>query len=730
MPGIPTHFKILEISNNKLGFVPKDDNGRPSGYAYLGAIGASLGDFIPNKWSKDAKRFETTEYWKVWNEIFAIFFGYNPKDKTPKVSEDSTLIEALWFIQRCCEQSELQKIKEHNRDAFILQDGNLMAFRKACESLKNHTDLLNINSGLFERVGEKIFNTVNANKFKSDSTTRPHAPPPKEFPVRDLLHWRKTGIIFNAMKDNLIGEKSNEWDYLWGYLTSYVGKVCGNPFINSRVGGSYRNLWWRHRYISNFVDTWVYNFVNSWEKNDKPTNEEVSEARLNDRLAKIFKNENKLVLEVPGEEVKEMNNFKNVKEIVRILVEPGYALPKEYMLDKTFCKFWFDSMKIAYGNKALSSKLKNDDDDEDLEPEPNWIKIADDDESCQLVLSYAALQAWLILWFQTGSGIEGLKKPIPPEGMPPGCPSAPSWEKNPDGTINRNIGDGPTLPEMASPPDDNEETVCAAIAAIFAAMAAYAKSIFLGGAAIGALIAAFSEDDDPPPEKWDELICAMYWFNWYRHGFTTLMHEVLMKAGFAFPYIADLTQYSNNVLSRSLSDEDIGKVSANFSQYPVQQPNKILKMSSWAQDPFADNPTGESPPTTPFRDNAKTPDFFINDKEHKIPQTAGVKGIFIPLPGISSTHMFLTEKNVSAPFSELSENIGMMPARTGTTFENLDYFFSTYGVEGNKLWGEIRSWNLDGDRGLFSWGWSFPDHTKDGMDAWDMNNIRVEIDQL
>ena len=42
MPGIPTHFRLLDLANPDLKI--KAEN---MSFAYLGAIGPSLGDFIP-----------------------------------------------------------------------------------------------------------------------------------------------------------------------------------------------------------------------------------------------------------------------------------------------------------------------------------------------------------------------------------------------------------------------------------------------------------------------------------------------------------------------------------------------------------------------------------------------------------------------------------------------------------------------------------------------------------
>ena len=117
MPGIATHFQLLEKSKDRLGI-------KNMGYGYLGSIGASLGDFIPNSDDGNGTRPQTSAYWQVWNQIFAQFFGYKPDDPTtdsdapPLRTLLKTIGDTLRDLQAAVEPRDVDKLNDINLDAF------------------------------------------------------------------------------------------------------------------------------------------------------------------------------------------------------------------------------------------------------------------------------------------------------------------------------------------------------------------------------------------------------------------------------------------------------------------------------------------------------------------------------------------------------------------------------------------------------------------------------------
>src|SRR5438034_776057 len=81
VPGIPTHFRLFDRAVEhgvQIGQVEIEKGP----YAYLGAIGPSLGDFVGPSDSGQATP-DPSPYWRVWDQVFAPVFGYDARAMTP-----------------------------------------------------------------------------------------------------------------------------------------------------------------------------------------------------------------------------------------------------------------------------------------------------------------------------------------------------------------------------------------------------------------------------------------------------------------------------------------------------------------------------------------------------------------------------------------------------------------------------------------------------------------------
>lgn len=72
----------------------------------------------------------------------------------------------------------------------------------------------------------------------------------------DLLHYRKTGQFARQLLQDARG--SLQESYARGYMTHVAGDICGHPFINSLVGGPFRNHAYRHLVLETLADTWLW----------------------------------------------------------------------------------------------------------------------------------------------------------------------------------------------------------------------------------------------------------------------------------------------------------------------------------------------------------------------------------------------------------------------------------------------------------------------------------------
>lgn len=72
----------------------------------------------------------------------------------------------------------------------------------------------------------------------------------------DMLHYRKTGQFAKALLAN--AASPIEEAYAKGYMSHIAGDLCGHPYVNSIVGGPFRNHAYRHMVLESLADTWLW----------------------------------------------------------------------------------------------------------------------------------------------------------------------------------------------------------------------------------------------------------------------------------------------------------------------------------------------------------------------------------------------------------------------------------------------------------------------------------------
>lgn len=98
----------------------------------------------------------------------------------------------------------------------------------------------------------------------------------------DMLHYRKTATFAYEMLNKAIG--SVQQSYARGYMTHVAGDIAGHPFINSLVGGPFRNHAFRHMVLETLADTWLWDYQGKGDILDSKLNEQidVSESEAED----------------------------------------------------------------------------------------------------------------------------------------------------------------------------------------------------------------------------------------------------------------------------------------------------------------------------------------------------------------------------------------------------------------------------------------------------------------
>lgn len=131
----------------------------------------------------------------------------------------------------------------------------------------------------------------------------------------DLLHYRKTVTFGNKLIDNAKTVAQNS--YARGYMTHVGGDITGHPFINSLVGGPFRNHAYRHIVVETFADTWLWNHQGRGDILDAQLNQliNVNNDDANE-IAKLVVNTMKDVYQSP---------------FVPSLLHGGYPTPDEFL---------------------------------------------------------------------------------------------------------------------------------------------------------------------------------------------------------------------------------------------------------------------------------------------------------------------------------------------------------------------------------------------------------------
>jgi hypothetical protein len=651
------------------------------GYTYLGAVGPSLGDFIAN--GDDGLDVpNSSAYWAIWDLLFGFIFGYDG---------NTALIDDMGTIQAGISAMH---------DALAAMDTGLLKDWSPMPqaALNLNTTANTLGPDVIAGIGQAIMDTVSVKPWSGGSV-----PPPTAWEVRDIMHWLRTGTFVSGLREAAAKQGPMAQAYADGYLTSYAGKTCGSPFINSIAGGPYRTTWWRNRYIANWVDAWVWGYYNPDTPPDmKGGDDPVPPYDAWRDLGNATPGKDARVQQPPGlhtqmslamgptnaykkpDDDDPGNPDRNALDPHKVMAylrgkdRGGKDLDPSLLLPADFCKYWFQAFHDAYGDDYTPPSISNN--------------LGGDDHRRQVILTHAFLRLWLVLWFQTGTGLQGLGlPPKTPDGVPL-CSDKPVWDDlgNVQGQGSAANPNPPPIPQREQQPDS--KTVCGFIAALLGAAAYLTRELFLGGGAIAAFVDAVLTD--PSHYNWDQLQCALYWYEWYYAGFCHVLHSFLVKAGFAFPWPSELreTMFTTDPTQPVLTQMHLGREMIrskaqfkNNNNYPMNPPANDLDIAYWLSYPT----TGvENKPTDGFLNDRMYPSFFVDDPAYSgdITQSGG-------------------------PYDESNpvEDSGGLAAPTGNAVHNIVKL-----LQGDSF----PRWNLDADRGMSFWTWLF-------QGAYNAENIKA-----
>jgi hypothetical protein len=426
-----------------------------------------------------------TPYWSVWKEVLTIGVG-NEAIGLPG------LVPVLRVFRSLLDQvSALVAAQDLDGLKALSESGELDAIDQASADLGIILQTFSEPDRLVA-LGE-LMGTRSRPALVDPSNLIPEA----LWTGRDWLHWKQTGEFATELRARAeaAGDDAAR-AYALGWQVAYATLMCTSGFVNSAVGSCYRTHWWRHRWVSNFIDTWVWGFYGAGAAmaGDTPNPPFADWPGLCD--AKLH-----TMVDVTGGA-----DF----EGMALAMAAENELPS--LLPAAFTDVWLDAFGAAYG--AVTPPLFTAE---------------------GLQRGYAALLA--VLWFQTSGEVIGCN---PDPGPPPdacGDRSEPNWT---DPTaINPTTGQ-PFQPEQPTPEGDPDEAEI--VSGVILALLGLGLLFFGGGAAGAAALAGGIAliVDGAMEVDWDDLECDVYWIEVYLHNGLTALHTLAVLGAAQHPYPRDL----------------------------------------------------------------------------------------------------------------------------------------------------------------------------------------------
>lgn len=643
MPGIATHFKILDLTitqldasgNSTLQEISSIMKANPA-YAYLGCIGPALADFIPSDPPPEGP--ESIGYGNfftsIWKGAFKIVSG-DGTDTDPGLLKILDAFNAFFTtIQPILDTEDLLALKA------MRDNGDIDKITNMAAALANTVVGLTAPGGYISSIegfiGEGMKPAVNMNPGQPVSG-------PDAWTPREYLCWQKTGEFTKALIENAENSGNPAYRaYAYGYVSGYAGYVGGSSFVNNIIQGTYRSDWWRYRWINNFIDAWVYGYytTNASMSGDVPTPayadwKGLCNANLQQKI------------ELPGIDPTD------------IMQKLANAQPFPTILDAGFDAYWYSAFERVYGPRPLTSRFKANS------------------------INGAYLMTWLMLWFQTSGRVVGCN--TAPDMTPPdGAGDAPSWV-DPSVPGDNGTGSVPPAPTVESDVDEGK-IVTGVLLALLGLGEFLTGGLITGGATIAAgveeIIIGANEIN------WTKLRGDVYWYRMYLYNGLKALHEIMVLGALQHPY-PDALQSGDAVTLLGFPftfDSAVKncKTSSIKRFPPIPWDGQVGLTSLWLSAPSR---SVEEPATVAYRSPDRYPDFFIND----------------PTNGLSNGDMKTPNPKKTATdggdfrYDPNAAN-GELPVQFGNVVDNaIDLYLA----------GNFPNWNFDQDRGLAYLTWKF-----------------------
>ncbi|GHO88690.1 hypothetical protein [Dictyobacter formicarum] len=660
MPGIPTNFVIADLvfdALRKRGAPQASllDNANNLPYAYLGAIGASWGDFMAARPEIGAKS-PNTPYFQAWLPVLKLIAG---------AAQGSS--PASNGVYR-----DLKQLRDTlNKLGGVIKDKKKFALLGMQDELNQLNGVIN---ALQKEIGglSSLRNTIG----KAIATGAPSVKvsPSNQWQPRDTLHGSHSGRFLQALQEAADASSDGRLKaYALGATVGYAAALCGNPYVNNVVGAPYRNHWWRHRWIETHIDTWVHGYYASggsstvqFDNNDIPTPlytnwPNLCEANLHKRI------------ELPGIDL----------DSILQSLHDGTASPA--VLPQVFLDYWKNAYTKAYGPIAATVTSGIDD----------------------MGLQSAYAMTWLVLWLQTSGEVIPCMPPDQSNG-PDNCGARPPWVAA-DGSVVV----GGTVTPPPQPAKDTNPSVPEIVSGILLAMLGVVQLMtgYLSGGIADIVAAVALVADGVTDPDWEQLRCYQGWVMVFFYSLTNALHDMLKWSGLSFPYTMEL---AHDQFARQFGGKIEPTDAALNTARSRRRENGTYPASHWNPPPPPNASNWPNPPTEPVELPAET--IYPFDLTWPFHFVDGLQFASTTMPPKQINPLFsLTSVPPAPPAPPLVHDKNEWQARrdrinkanaTNEFFGNavdvsLELLLSTQPAE-------FLDWDLDGDAGIGFPTWLLP----------------------
>ncbi|MFG3551463.1 hypothetical protein [Streptomyces sp. NPDC047725] len=655
MTGIPTQFALADVVLDSLragGGPAPDDADLP--FYYLGATGPTLGNFMPTRLGTSSTR--NAPLFDVWSPVLGLLAGTRGTPPTPGLSANVLSLK-----------DTLRRLRDVVRD-------------------KDKFDLLDMKSELeaLPALVAKIMSQVSGvGGLRSAVQTaigaaRPRVkqPPVTDRDQRDVLHGHHVSAFWDSLQRRAAASPDPRLRaFGLGICVGYAGPLCGNPYINGVVGAPYRNHWWRHQWVSQYVDAWVWGYdrtrrrirLSGQEIVFPPPPAALTGNRVPVPPYQAWQN-------IAGAELQERFAIGGITPTA-VLDTFRDGTPFPGFLPAELVTLWLDCYSTAHGT-------------------------GDPVDASGLQEAYALL--WLTTWLNSSEALFGA---TPPQQVndPDDCGARPPWV-NVDGSVV--VGGTTVRPPDPAMPDPSVSELASGIAA--AILGGIAFLLSAGAAGIASIVAAVALVDDATDPDWDELRCHTGWVNSYLEQLDIAFRDLLLVTGLGPPYAEQLAH--NEIQFQSHNGAIVPDDAAlNTCRSPSAREGKDYPAGPWngATSDWTSYPSGppEAPRTMSYPEGSWFPRHFldgltfIDNGSTTVPRYTSIQTNPLDSP--------MGKPSVLDP-AEWEERMSLAEAGDSRQKPFGNAVAVALALLGRSSDQKLLDWDLDGDRGIGwpTWVWN------------------------